>query len=68
MINYGSFDFVRIVGVKKDINDKTLTIPISIITPMNADSTIPSGSDVMVTLHMYLGEHLTSGVYYKMVG
>ena len=37
MINYGSFDFVRIVGVKKDINDKTLTIPISIITPMNAD-------------------------------
>lgn len=67
-INYGSFDFVRIVGVKKDINDKTLTIPISIITPMNADSTIPSGSDVMVTLHMHLGEHLTSGVYHKMVG
>lgn len=36
-INYGSFDFVRIVGVKKDIADKTLTIPTSIITPMNAD-------------------------------
>ena len=37
MINYGSFDYVRIVGVKKDISDKTLTIPTNIIVPMNAD-------------------------------
>ena len=36
-INYGSFDYVRIVGVKKDISDKTLTIPTHIIVPMNAD-------------------------------
>ena len=36
-INYGSFDYVRIVKVQKDINDKTLTIPTHIITPMNAD-------------------------------
>ena len=28
---------MRIVGVKKDISDKTLTIPTHIITPMNAD-------------------------------
>lgn len=62
-INYGSFDFVRIVGVKKDIADKTLTIPTSIITPMNADLTNPSGSDTIVILYKYLGERLTSGVY-----
>ena len=36
-INYGSFDFVRVKGVKKDINDKTLTIPTHIISSMNAD-------------------------------
>ena len=62
-INYGSFDFVRIVGVKRDIADKTLTIPTSIITPMNADLTNPSGSDTIVILYKYLGERLTSGVY-----
>ena len=28
---------VRVAGVKKDINDKTLTIPTHIIVPMNAD-------------------------------
>ena len=28
---------MRIVGVKKDISDKTLTIPTHIIVPMNAD-------------------------------
>ena len=61
-INYGSFDFVRIVGVKKDISDKTLTIPTNIIVPMNADLTNLSGSDVIVILHEYLGERLTNGV------
>ena len=40
-INYGSFDFMRIVGVKKDITDKTLTIPTNIIVPMNADFKFP---------------------------
>lgn len=37
MINYGSFQYVRIVDVKKDINDKTLTIPVIDIGPFNAD-------------------------------
>lgn len=63
-INYGSFDYVRIVGVKKDITDKTLTIPTNIIVPMNADLTNSSRSDAIVILHMYLGERLTSGVYF----
>ena len=58
---------MRIVGVKKDINDKTLTIPTHIIVPMNADLTNPSGSGIVVILSMYLGERLTSGVY-KFVG
>ena len=40
MINYGSFDMVRVAGVKKDINDKTLTIPTHIIVPMNADEVL----------------------------
>lgn len=63
-INYGSFVYCHIVGVKKDITDKTLTIPTSIITPMNADLTDPSGSDMIVISYKYLGERLTSGVYY----
>ena len=37
MINYGSFQVVRIVDVKKDFSDKTLTIPVIDIGPMNAD-------------------------------
>lgn len=36
-INYGSFICVRIVSVKKDFSDKTLTISSHILTPMNAD-------------------------------
>lgn len=36
-INYGSFVYVKIVGVTKDITEKTLTIPTHIIVPMNAD-------------------------------
>lgn len=36
-INYGSFMTSRIVAVKSDINDKTLTISTHIITPPNAD-------------------------------
>lgn len=36
-INYGSFIFSNIVDIKKDINDKTLTIPTHIIGPANAD-------------------------------
>lgn len=36
-INYGSFQYMRIVQVKKDFTDKTLTIPILDIVPMNAD-------------------------------
>ena len=36
-INYGSFQYVKIVGVKKDINDKTLTLCTSTLTCYNAD-------------------------------
>lgn len=36
-INYGSFIYVKIVGVKKNITDKTLTVSSHTITPMNAD-------------------------------
>lgn len=36
-INYGSVLFMNIVDVKKDIADKTLTIPSHIIVGMNAD-------------------------------
>lgn len=66
-INYGSFDYVRIVGVKKDIADKTLTIPTHIITPMNADCYVitTSRSDMVVTSYEKLGERLTSGVYLR---
>ena len=51
MINYGSFDYVKIVGVKKDISDKTLTIPTHIIVPMNADlTTVEVGCNSNITL------------------
>lgn len=67
MINYGSFIYVKIIKVKKDFTDKTLTVSISDITPMNADSNVylinTSGSDTMVTWYGYLSERLTSGVY-----
>lgn len=36
-INYGSFIYVKIVAVKKDFTDKTLTVSTLDITPMNAD-------------------------------
>lgn len=36
-INYGSFIMMRIARVKRDIADKTLTIPSSVIKGMNAD-------------------------------
>ena len=36
-INYGSFVAVRIVGVKSNLSDKTLTLSSQIIVPMNAD-------------------------------
>lgn len=36
-INVGSFDCMRVAGVKEDIYDKTLTIPNGILKPMNAD-------------------------------
>lgn len=36
-INYGSFIFTKIVSVKKDYTDKTLTLPVQVLTPMNAD-------------------------------
>lgn len=62
-INYGSFIYVNIVGVKKDFSDKTLTTPISDIVPMNADSTmIATGSDTAVMSYKYPRERLTSGV------
>lgn len=36
-INYGSFLVMKIAGVKRNINDKTLTIPTPINATMNAD-------------------------------
>ena len=36
-INYGSFIYMKVAGVKKDLNDKTLEIPVQVIRPMNAD-------------------------------
>jgi len=36
-IDYGSFMFMRIVKVKPNIDDKTLTIPSNCLKPMNAD-------------------------------
>lgn len=61
-INYGSFQMVKIKRVKKDFNDKALTISTAIITKMNADSTSPTGSDITVMWYKYLCERLTSGV------
>lgn len=40
-INYGSVLFMNIVHVKKDIEDKTITIPSHIIVGMNADFNVP---------------------------
>ena len=45
-INYGSFDYVKIVGVTKDIGNKTLTIPTHIIIPMNADKVRDTSPEV----------------------
>lgn len=36
-INYGSFLMMRVVNIKKDIKDKTLTIPSNILVASNAD-------------------------------
>ena len=36
-INYGSFLMMRVVKIKKDIKDKTLTIPSNILVASNAD-------------------------------
>ena len=36
-INYGSFLMMRIASVKRDIRDKTLTIPSNVLIPLNAD-------------------------------
>ena len=40
MINYGSFIVVKIVSVKRDFNDKTLTISSHVLVPMNADGVV----------------------------
>lgn len=70
-INYGSFICVRIVSVKKDFSDKTLTISSHILTPMNADKVddiIIRSPLLMVTLGNKLGERLTSGVSLSKAG
>lgn len=36
-INYGSFLVVKVAGVKRNIHDKTLTIPTPILSTMGAD-------------------------------
>lgn len=60
-INYGSCVMMQIAMVKRDINDKTLTIPSAVIKGMNADfNTI--GVDSQVTDYKKLSERLTSGV------
>lgn len=61
-INYGSFQYMRIVDVKKDINDKTLTIPVIDIGPLNADFN-SIGIGTIVISCKKLCERLTSGVY-----
>lgn len=54
---------MKIAGVKRNINDKTLTIPTPINATMNADSTmITIGSDIAVMRYKYRCERLTSGV------
>lgn len=37
MINYGSFLMMKVANVKRDIKDKTLTIPSNVLVPLNAD-------------------------------
>lgn len=37
MINYGSFLMMRVANVKRDIKNKTLTIPTNVLGPLNAD-------------------------------
>lgn len=52
---------MQIAVVKRDISDKTLTIPSAVIKGMNADfNTI--GVDSQVTGYKKLSERLTSGV------
>ena len=50
-INYGSFNFVRIVGVKKEITFKTLSLSPIIIVPMNANSNTFNDLNIGVGYH-----------------
>ena len=62
-LNYYSMLLMNVREVKKDGGDFALSVPLSILSGLNADSTnIKSGSDRVVTSYEYVCERLTSGV------
>ena len=60
--NYCSMLLMNIRKIKPDDNDYCLTVPLSILPGLNADWTLLSGSERVVTYVEKPCERLTSGV------
>ena len=62
-INYGSILLMKIASIKNtDVDEYTMSLPIQILTVLNADQLLQSRSDLSVMIELVPCERLTSGV------